>query len=340
MNQLGISIPIISAIGSFLLIFCLRTLDVFEREPLKYIILNFLFGIIAYLLSAYITSVIFEATDVNNSIINLGKKTIYIAVIFSSLIMLFSQIICGILSSNVFKKQYDTLTDYLIYFSSIGIGFSFSEIFFYDLLNKTSNSALLKISKNLYFSSFFSGTTLPFLMAGFGAGIFLLRTSKLNISKAIFNISIFTILFSFLVQLIFYSMNYFILVAIPSNHTPSNFLNIIKEIKFFANNLSQLILISSVGFAVLFDSFIVNKFAIEIQNNQILEKNKCKNLIYFINPFSYIFSDKIKKILKINPDSDFSKEQFRSFANLALKNFKDKENSSIYINEAKEIINR
>ena len=43
---------------------------------------------------------------------------------------------------------------------------------------------------------------------------------------------------------------------------------------------------------------------------------------------------------KTSGNSDFSKEQFRSFANLALKNFKDKENSSIYINEAKEIINK
>ena len=338
MNQLGISIPIISAIGSFFLIFCLRSLDVFEREPIKYIFLNFLFGIISYLLSAYFTSFLFDVIDINSSIINLSKKTIYFAVIFSSLMMLFSQLICGIISSNLFKNQYDTITDYLIYFSSIGIGFSFSEIFFHDLLNKTSSPSLLEISNNLYFSSFFTGTTLPFLMAGFGAGIYLLNLSKKNKSKSIFYIALFAILFSVLVQLIFYSMNYFIIIAMPSNHTPSNFLNIVKEIKFFANNLSQLILISSLGFAVLFDSFIVNKFAIEVERSLILENKKSTNLTHFINPFSYIFSSKIKKILNINIDSDFTDENFKSFAKLALKNFNNKNNNGSYLNEARSIV--
>lgn len=336
MNNLAISLPIISAVGSFILIFTLRLLDVFEREPIKYIFLNFVFGVIAYLISALFVSYLFELSGIHTSLVNLSKKTIYFSVIFSSLIMFSSQSIIGLISENIFKRQYDTITDYLIYFSSVGIGFSFSEVFFHNLLNKTNNESLLAISKNLYYSSFFTGTTLPFLMAGFGAGIYLLKISKKNSSSIIFNISLLTIFFSIFIQLLFYSMNYFILVSIPSNHTPSDFLNLIKELKFFSNSLSELLLVSCTGFAVLYDNYIITKFAILVEKNF----KKQIDILPFMNPFSYIFSIKINQILKVNLNYNYLDKDFQKFSILALKNFNDKKNSSIYINEAIAIIDK
>ena len=58
------------------------------------------------------------------------------------MIMLLSQLIFSNLSTIFFKKDFDSMPDYLIYFSTIGIGFNCGEVFFFGLLNKTTNNIL------------------------------------------------------------------------------------------------------------------------------------------------------------------------------------------------------
>ena len=59
-------------------------------------------------------------------------------------------------------------------------------------------------------SSFFSGSTLPFLMAGIGAGIYLYQISKKRKDlEKLGNLGFLFISFSIITQIIFYSMNYF-----------------------------------------------------------------------------------------------------------------------------------
>tara|TARA_Y100001968_G_scaffold327710_1_gene373303 strand:+ start:392 stop:1411 length:1020 start_codon:yes stop_codon:yes gene_type:complete len=335
MNQLALSIPFLSALSAFILIFWLRFLDVFEREPYKFILLNFILGIAAYPFSALVYSYLLELSNIDINPIQTTNTSIYFAVLSSSFLMLISQVITGLISFTLSKKEYDTVTDYIIYFSTIGIGYNFSEVFFYHFLNKTTDLRLLELSQNLYYSSFFSGTTLPFIMAGIGMGFYLIRIAKKN---NILFLGYLLLIFSFLVQILFYSMNYFILIGMPIDHLTSNHINLIKEIKFFANNLSLMLLISGVGFSVLLDNYIISTFYNAVITYSKFDNADPQKLNLFSNPFSYILSYRFRSMLKINQDYDISDRELSKFAKLALKNFNDKNNTSIYINEASSIL--
>ena len=234
-----------------------------------------------------------------------------------------------------FKKDFDTMPDYIIYFSSIGIGYNFGENFFYHFLNKTTISSLLNISDNLYFTSFFNGITLPFVMAGIGSGFYLYKISSRKNFFSLRKVSYSIIIISFLTQILFYGMNFLLLVN--KSHSPSYLLDYAKEIKLFANGLSITLLLASLGFAVIFDAFIISNFFEKIL---FLNPDKLYNFRYFsslINPFSYLRITKFKYFKVLKEGSEISEKEFRKFAKLALNNFNDPKNSNIYISEALNI---
>ena len=333
-----ILIPILSSLSSFILIFVIRFLDLYEKEPYKLIFMNFVFGILAYLISGLLISEFYEFININNLALNNGKIYIFLSLLFSSLIMLISQIIFSIISVNLFKKDFDTLPDYLIYFATIGIGFNFGEVFFFQLLNRTNNSTLLQISDNLYFSTFFTGSTLPFLLAVIGAAFYLFKIGKTKNIRIIFNIAFYISLISVITQILFYSMNYFFITT-PYRINP-NLLNLVKEIKFFASNLSIALLIACIGFAVLFDAYIVTTFIEKIINLKKIDQERFGNLSRFINPFSYLALSNLKMFSKLKYSSNISDKETKSFIKLALNDFNDSKNSRIYVEEAVEIISK
>ena len=338
MNQIGALIPILSTLNAFILISCIRFLDVFEREPYKPIFINFLFGILSYLISAISVSLIFGIIDINKFVLSSSNRYVFLIILVTALIMLISQLIFSSLSLLFFRKDYDTMPDYIIYFSTIGIGFNFSEVFFYNLLNKTNNQLLLQISDNLYFSSFFNGTTLPFLMGAIGAGYYLYLISKKENFNSLFKVSILSIGLAIFTQIIFYSMNFFIMVSSP--HTPSDFLNVIKEIKIFAQSFSITLLILSVGFAVIFDSYIISNFLEKVVSSSENKFPKTLNASNFINPFLYLSLSKLKYFSGLKGNQEISEKNLKTFAKLSLKNFNDPKNSFLYIAEANEILDK
>lgn len=339
MNEIPFLIPLISALSSFLIIFVVRFIDVFEREPYKLLFINFLFGIFAYLLSVISVSSTYSFFNFNNQILNLNEKFIFISILLSSGLMLIYQLIFSFLSLILFKKDFDTMPDFIIYFSTIGIGYNFGEVFFVDLLNKTNNQFFLEISENLYFSSFFSGSTLPFLMAGIGAGIYLNKISKKNKKfEKLRGLSVFFILISLITQIIFYSMNS--MITLTSTHSPSEFINIVNQVKYFANSLSITILIGSVGFAVMFDAYIISNFLEKVLLSSEKKFSKIVKFSNFINPFLYLSISKLKYFSAFKNDKDINEKVLKTITKLAFKNFNDPENSSIYISEAYEILEK
>ncbi len=333
-----ILIPILSSLSSFILIYVLRFLDLYEKEPYKLIFMNFVFGILSYLISGLLISKLYELIALNNLALNNGKIYIFLSLLLSSLTMLIFQIIFSIISLNLFKKDFDTLPDYLIYFATIGIGFNFGEVFFFQLLNRTKNTTLLQISDNLYFSTFFTGSTLPFLLAVIGAAFYLYKISKTKNIQIISNIAICITLLSVITQILFYSMNYFFITT-PYRINP-DLLNLVKEIKFFASNLSIALLIACIGFAVLFDAYIVTTFIEKIINLKKVNQEKFGNLSRFINPFSYLALSNLKIFSNLKYSSKISDKDSKSFIKLALNDFNDSKNSRIYIKEAAEIISK
>jgi len=333
-----ILIPLLSSLSSFILIYVLRFLDLYEKEPYKIIFMNFVFGILSYLISGLLISEFYKFINLNNLALNNGKIYIFLSIILSSLIMLISQILSSRISLNLFKQDFDTLPDYLIYFATIGIGFNFGEVFFFQLLNRTKNSTLLQISDNLYFSTFFTGSTLPFLLAVIGAAFYLFKISKTKKIQIIFNIAIFISVVSVITQILFYSMNYFFITT-PYRVNP-NLLNIAKEIKFFASNLSIALLITCIGFAVLFDAFIITTFIEKIINLKKIDQGVFGKLSRFINPFSYLSISNFKIFSKLKFSSKISDKETKSFIKLALRDFNESDDSSIYIEEAINILSK
>ena len=130
MNQIPFSIPIVAALSSLVLLSVVRFIDVFEREPYKLILINFIFGVLAYLLSVISVSSIYTFLKINDQVSNINDRFIFIAILLSSAVMLLYQLIFSILSLKFFKNDFDTMPDYIIYFSTIGIGYNFGEVFF------------------------------------------------------------------------------------------------------------------------------------------------------------------------------------------------------------------
>ena len=333
-----ISITFLSSLSSLILIFVLRSLDIYEKEPYKIIFLNFIFGIIAYLSSGIISSLIFKFLNFNSLALESNNIFIFFSVITTAMIMLFSQLIFSKLSTSFFNRDFDSMPDYLIYFSTIGIGFNCGEVFFFGLLNKTDNQFLLNLSDSLYFSSFFTGSTMPFLLATVGAGLYLLRISKNKNYENLHNFSITLISIAILTQIIFYSMNYFFIVY-PS-FMNSDALNLFKEIKTFASNLSITLLIASLTFAVLFDCYIVTIFLEKIVNFNKNKSFKFDELSYFTNPFSYLPISNLNPFLNLKKSSKISQKDTKTFIKLALKDFNENGDSSIYISEAIQILSK
>ncbi len=333
-----ILIPILSSLSSFILIYVLRFIDLYEKEPYKIIFMNFVLGILSYLISGLLISEFYGFINVNNLALNNGKIYIFLSLLFSSAVMLISQVIFSSISLNLFKKDFDTLPDYLIYFATIGIGFNFGEVFFFQLLNRTKNSTLLQISDNLYFSTFFTGSTLPFLIAVIGASFYLFKISKTKNIRVIFNIAICISFISVITQILYYSMNYYFITT-PYRINP-NLLNLVKEIKFFASNLSIALLIACIGFAVLFDAFIVTSFIEKIINLKKVDQESFGKLSKFINPFSYLSISNLKIFSNLKCSSKISDKETKSFIKLALKDFNESGDSSIYISEAIQILSK
>ncbi len=333
-----ILIPILSSLSSFILIYVIRLIDLYEKEPYKLIFMNFVFGVLSYLIIGYLISEFYEFVDINNLALNNGKIFIFLSLLFSSILMLLAQIIFAFISLNLFKKDFDTMPDYLIYFATIGIGFNFGEVFFFQILNRTKNSILLQISDNLYFSTFFTGSTLPFLLAVIGASFYLFKISKTKNIRIIFNIAICILFLSVITQILFYSMNYFFITT-PYRINP-NLLNLVKEIKFFASNLSIALLIACIGFAVLFDAYIVTTFIEKIINLKKADQGRFGNLSRFINPFSYLAISNLNMFSKLKNKTKITDKETNSFIKLALKDFNDSKNSRVYIEEAVEIISK
>ena len=122
-------------------------------------------------------------------------------------------------------------------------------------------------------------------------------------------------------------------------HSPTEFLNLVNQIKYFANSLSLTLLIASVCFAVIFDAYIISSFFEKVILSSKGQICNALNISNFINPFSYLSMSKFKFFspLKSNNIND---KDLRTFAKLALKNFNDPKNSFLYIAEGNEILNK
>ena len=177
-------------------------------------------------------------------------------------------------------------------------------------------------------------------MGGLGAGFYLLIISNSKKLKNIYDLSILIIMIAISIQLVFYIMNY--LTIIETFHSPSKYLNIVRELKYFSQNSSIALLISSIGFAVIFDAYIISIFLEKVISSNNIDLARNNNISKFINPFCYLPISKLKYFSSLKNNSNFPNKDLRKFAKLALKDFNNNNNNnnvnSKLLIEAKNIL--
>ena len=310
-------------------------LDVFEKEPSKIIFYNFILGFFSYI-GSFLGFYFF--LKLSNYNFNIGDSFVKLSllVIASSLMMFFSQVFAALIGYFLFRKEYDTMPDYILYFSTIAIGFNISDIFVSNLIGNTTNKFLIDISDSLYFTTYFSSIDLPFILATVGASFYLYKLSSFYQGNLFKTIAFFVFTVSIFSQIIFYISD-FIFINYAA-HNPNAIYYISLSAKNVIVNVSLFLLLSGVSLSVLFDSYLVVSFANKVLDATDETTNDIKNYKVLINPFTYLFLKNSFLMKYIDPKCTLDSKEIRRFSKLALLNFNQPNNSSKYLIEGIELL--
>lgn len=138
-----------SAIPILIYLFILRWLDKYDREPLKLVLIHFLWGMIGAIVLTSILGSIVESTLSKK--INDEYSLIFLSSAFTA--PLIEETVKGIFILFTFTKlKFDNLTDGIVYGGSIGLGFGLTENFTYFISYTESINELidLAIIRNIF----------------------------------------------------------------------------------------------------------------------------------------------------------------------------------------------
>ena len=163
-------------------------LDVFEREPIGKIIATFTLGIVFYYISIFLFNFISSSSPFFD--------TRPLGTWVSSIIFLIGTQIAGAFAvSALFRKQFDSLTDYILYFSSFGIGFSFGEDTLRYFISGSSAIFNQGLADKLFNTVYGSTAVSAFSLGVVGAIFFLFLNRKALQLKSAFLSSIINFVF-------------------------------------------------------------------------------------------------------------------------------------------------
>ncbi len=132
-----------SVIPILIYLFILRWLDKYDREPLKLVIIHFLWGMIGAIILTVILGSIVES--ILSEKINDEYSLIFISSAFTA--PLIEETVKGIFILFTFTKlKFDNLTDGIVYGGSIGLGFGLTENFTYFIRYTESINELIDLA--------------------------------------------------------------------------------------------------------------------------------------------------------------------------------------------------
>lgn len=138
-----------SAIPILIYLFILRWLDKYDREPLKFVLIHFLWGMIGAIVLTFIIGSIVEST--------LSKKIkdeyslLFISSTFTA--PLIEETVKGIFILFTFTKlKFDNSTDSIVYGGTIGLGFGLTEnlTYFFEYTESISELIDLALIRNIF----------------------------------------------------------------------------------------------------------------------------------------------------------------------------------------------
>ena len=325
--------PLAASISSIFIVFIIRFLDVIEKEAWKYVFLSFIAGCLGYAASVISVAEVLRLWPA--SIDNIFLNSIS-AFSFSTVLLFAFQLISCLIFYYFYNKQFETLTDYILYSVVIGIGFSVSESLMSLVLSLGKFQGL---ASTLYFSPFGYGQSIPLLFAAYGAILFLITYRyRFNIKPVL--LASILLLLSFTAQ-IMYSFAIYI-INFTSPHIVTPFTDISAGLFLLVSNISTILILGLIGLSVLHDFYILQIFTDKLcEKLDPLMKQKIDILLVDIrNPFFYILSSSklLWRLFRCRSKTTLSQKVFGSYSRYALEAWVLPSATELNLNKALKIL--
>lgn len=261
MSGLALLLAAFSGLSAFVVIAVLWFLDIFERESWGNLVLALLSGSAFYglALSIYIKSPIGLSVAGGS----LELKTIISASLCAGTLLIIAQIMACLLLYGLRKKYFDTMTDYILYMCSVGVGFDLAERLTTQYLNINT---IQPISNQVYFTSFGFGYYYPFLFSLYGCALFAIVNTRRLSSYHPKTTAFIVLAMAVGTQLLFWAGT--LLPNLTSAHTYSILSIASESILSILLNISYLSIAGLIGLCVLMDSHIVGRFTDSMQSRE------------------------------------------------------------------------
>lgn len=294
--------PILAIISSFFIVYTIRFLDVIEKEPLKTIFFAFIAGIISTVLTVILQTIFPTPASIISSLGNFNDSTFYnLQVIFDApIIEEFLKLFCLLILYRFFKKEFHSLTDFIVYACIVATGFQFIENLIY-LFGTLNSENLIYDWVEMANSRLITSGYMHLLWTGWsGLGLWILKQKNSKDYPSIF---------------------FFCLIAI-SLHALNN-LAAVLEFPFLYEIIRSVSLagfISLLGISIIRDVKIFNEFVKELYLLKSFNKDQIVIINELEDPIINIFA-KYKwswRIFNYYNNPSFSRNVYNDFSLYAL----------------------
>ena len=319
--------PTCVCISSFLVIYTIRFFDVVEKEPWQPIIIAFLLGIASALFTIFFLSIFPTLSVILYSVFEFSDSTYYnlSAIIEAPIFEEIFKLLALILSYKIFKKDFHTLTDFIIYACVVGAGFEFLENLIYLITSVFETDFIAAWSSQLVSRVISSGYMHSLFTCWSGLGLWILFKSKSTKIKAIF----------------------FIFISIGL-HFVNNVTAVISGYSFLGSFLYEVSrsislagFLALIGFSLIRDFNLVNEFVFKIIETNSLNESEINSLKKLAQPLNTLFarSNWSWRISNSRKKTVIPREAYVSFSKFALSFSdeyagKDKLKKKIYLDKA------
>jgi len=258
MSALALLLAAFSGLSAFVVIAILWFLDIFERESWGNLLLALLSGSAFYGIALFLYSKSSIGLSVAGG--SLGLKTVILASFFAGALLIIAQIMACLSLYALRKKYFDTMTDYVLYMCSVGVGFDLAERLVTQYLNLNT---IQPISNQVYFTSFGFGYYYPFLFSLYGCALFVIVNARRLSSYHPRATAFIVLAMAVGAQFLFGAGT--LLPNLTSAHTYSILSIVSESILSILLNISYLSIAGLIGLCVLMDSHIIGRFTDGLQ---------------------------------------------------------------------------
>ena len=278
--------PICVCLSSFFVIYTIRFFDVVEKEPLKPILFAFILGIASAFLTGLLISYVPTPTLLVASFLDLGDvayDNLY-TFIDAPLIEELLKFTGLIVVYKFFKRDFHTLTDFIIYGCVVAAGFQFLENLEYLIGSVYEKDFVYSWNSQLSGRVITNGYMHLLWTSWSGVGLWVWERTNLKFSKPILFV---------LISILLHSLNNLAAVIGGLFFDPNENLNSFYYLGEFLypviRSISLAGFLSIIGFALIRDINLLNEFEFKIYNKS-LSKLEISNLKILANPISNIFA--------------------------------------------------